>query len=104
MTASAPDGDARVVGRPRGRARAFSGILVAGLLVLFLGLLVVWAVARANGAPGPGWAMLTGHGVGAVAALVLHRVALRRTDGIGYAIAFGPVAVLLLLGLIFWWS
>jgi hypothetical protein len=104
VSASAPDGDARVASRPRGWAQAFSGVLVAGLLVLFLGLLVVWVVARANSAPGPGPAMLTGHGVGAVAALVLHRVALRRTDRIGYAAAFGPVAVLLLLGLTFWWS
>jgi hypothetical protein len=73
-------------------------------MVLAVTLLVGWLAARAEGVPGPGPVMLIGHAVGAVVALVLHRVALRRTDTAGYAAAFGAVGMLPLLGLIFWWN
>lgn len=91
-------------GRPRHWARALSGVLVAGLLVLAVGLLLGWAVAAAAGEPGPGPLMLIGHTVGAVVAVVLHRTALRRTGTLGYAAVFGVAGVLALLGLLFWWN
>jgi hypothetical protein len=48
--------------------------------------------------------MLFGHGFGAVAALVLHRVGCRRDDRWGVLAWVGVPVVLMLLGALFWWS
>ncbi|MDQ2709605.1 MAG: hypothetical protein M3Z25_19135 [Actinomycetota bacterium] len=87
-----------------GWARRFSGLVVAGLVVLAIGLLVAWALAATAGSAGPGPAMLVGQVLGAAVALMLHRVALSRTDRRGYLAAFGVVGTLFLLGTLFWWS
>jgi len=103
-------GPARSADRVRSWVPALSGTVVAGLVVLALGLLLVWVVVGATGSPGPGPLMLAGHAVGAVLAVLLHRTARGRTDSrgradaIGLAAALGPIGVLVLLGLIFWWS
>jgi hypothetical protein len=87
-----------------GWTRALSGVFAAGLVVLAISLLAVWGVASAAGVPGPGLTMLVGHAVAAVVALVLHRLARRRTGRVGYLAALGPPAILFLLGVLFWWS
>jgi hypothetical protein len=86
------------------RARTASGICAAGLVALVVALLVVGAVASAAGDPGPGPTMLLGHSLAAAGAVVLHRVARVRTGCAGYLAAIGPPAILLLLGVLFWWS
>ena len=87
-----------------GWTRTLSGVFAAGLVVLAVALIAVWGVASAAGEPGPGPAMLLAHAVVAVAAVMLHRLAGRRGDGAGHLAALGPPALLLLLGVLFWWS
>jgi hypothetical protein len=58
--------------------RGISGVLAGGLVALFVVLLVGWAVTTRTGSPGPGLAMLVGHGLAAVAAVVLQVLADRR--------------------------
>lgn len=91
-------------GRLLGWARTLCGIVAAGLVVLAAALIAVWGVASAAGEPGPGVAMLSGHTVAAVAAVMLHRLAARRTGRAGYLATLGPPVLLLLLGLVFWWT
>jgi hypothetical protein len=91
-------------GRVRGWLLTLSGTVLAGLVVLALGLVLVWAVVGATGSPGPGPVMLAGHLVGAGLAVFLHRTARRRADAPGWAAAFGAPGVLLVLGLLFWWN
>ncbi|WP_410675188.1 hypothetical protein [Amycolatopsis sp. cmx-4-68] len=79
--------------KQRGRWwRGFTGSLAAGLAVLAIGVLVVAGIDLYTGAPGPGAALLIGHPVAAVLALLAQRVADRRT---GAAAAGGGVAVVL---------
>jgi hypothetical protein len=92
------------VGRLLGRTRILCGVFVAGLVVLAISLFVVWGAASVAGAPGPGLTMLVGHAAGAVAAVVLQRVARRRTGRSAYLAALGPPAILFLLAALFWWS
>jgi hypothetical protein len=87
-----------------GRIRTVSGMVAAGLVVLALALIAVWGAASAAGAPGPGLPMLLGHAVAAAAAVALHRRSRRRSGRAGYLAALGPPAILLLVGVLFWWS
>lgn len=91
-------------GPVRGAAVALSGTLVGGLLVLVLGLALSQVAARWAGSPGPGMTMLAGHVAGAGLAVLLHRVARRRTDALGWVAALGPAVVLVSLGMLFWWD
>lgn len=91
-------------GRALAWTRALSGLFVAGLVVLAVSLFGVWGVASVAGVPGPGPTMLVGHAMGAMAALALQRMARRRTGRGDYLAALGPPAILLLLGVLFWWS
>jgi len=91
-------------GRLLGWMRTLSGVLAAGLVVLAAALIAVWGFAATAGEPGPGAAMLFGHTVAAVAAVVLYRLAGRRTGRAGHLAALGPPALLLLLGVLFWWT
>lgn len=94
------EGAARLLGR----ARILSGIFAAGLVVLAVALIVVWGVASIAGEPGPGPAMLLGHTAAAIAAVGLYRMAGGRSGRAGCLTALGPPAILLLLGVLFWWN
>ncbi|MEU4672167.1 hypothetical protein AB0F91_30370 [Amycolatopsis sp. NPDC023774] len=97
--------EAAGTGKPRGRWwRGFTGSIAAGLAVLAVGVLGVAAVCLVTGAPGPSVLLLVGHPVTAVVALVLQRVADRRSGraaglaGLGVlVVAFGALTV-------FWWA
>ena len=79
--------------KERGRWwRGFTGSLAAGLAVLAVGVLAVAGIDLYTGAPGPGAAMLIGHPVAAVLALLAQRVADRRN---GIAAAGAGIAVVL---------
>jgi uncharacterized membrane protein YtjA (UPF0391 family) len=79
--------------RERGRWwRGLTGSLAAGLAVLAVGVLAVAGIDLYTGAPGPGAAMLIGHPVAAVLALLAQRVADRRN---GIAAAGAGIAVVL---------
>jgi hypothetical protein len=74
------------VTRPRpgglvgGLVRGLSGVLVGGLVALALVLLGGWFYADRTGLPGPGLAMIVGHGVAAVLAVVAQVRVDRRPD------------------------
>ncbi|MEV4149517.1 hypothetical protein AB0J40_38070 [Amycolatopsis sp. NPDC049691] len=90
--------------KPRGRWwRGFTGSLAAGLTVLALGVLVVGGIDLYTGAPGPGPALLIGHPIAAVLALVAQRVADRRNGvtaaGAGVAVVLFAVSALTLFWL-----
>jgi hypothetical protein len=91
-------------GRLLGWTRTLSAVFAAGLVVLALALIAVWGVASAAGEPGPGPAMLLGHTVAAAGAVALHRLGGRRSGRAGYLAGLGPPVILLLLGVLFWWS
>ena len=69
-------------------------MLVGGLVALALVLLAGWAYADRAGLPGPGTAMLIGHGVGAVAAVVVQVWVDRRPDRTGTLVAAGLIALI----------
>jgi hypothetical protein len=73
--------------------RGLSGIAAGGLVALFVALLVGWVLTTRTGTAGPGAAMLVGHGIAAVAAVVGQVVADRRTDRVGALAAAGVVVV-----------
>ncbi|MDN5914578.1 MAG: hypothetical protein L0I76_05640 [Pseudonocardia sp.] len=80
--------------------RGLGGVLAGGLVVLFLGLLVVWLFADNWGVPGPGGGTVFGHLVGAVVAVAGQRIADRRPDrtGTGAAVVvIGTTALVLSL-------
>lgn len=89
--------------KPGGRWwRGFTGSLAAGLAVLAVGVLAVAGIDLYTGAPGPGAALLIGHPLAAVLALLAQRVADRRTGvpaaGAGVAVVLFTVSALI----IFW--
>jgi len=91
--------------KPRGRWwRGFTGSLAAGLAVLAVGVLAVAGIDLYLGAPGPGMALLIGHPVAAVLAVLAQRVADRRNGlpavGAGAAVVLFTVSALTL----FWLS
>ncbi|MGK3205547.1 hypothetical protein [Amycolatopsis sp. MEPSY49] len=90
--------------KPRGRWwRGFTGSLAAGLTVLAIGVLAVAGIGLYTGAPGPGPALLIGHPIAAVLALLAQRVADRRNGaaaaGAGLAVVLFAVAALTLFWL-----
>ncbi|MFI5590556.1 hypothetical protein ACIA5G_36305 [Amycolatopsis sp. NPDC051758] len=88
-----PAAEAASPAKERGRWwRGFTGSLAAGLAVLAVGVLAVAGIDLYTGAPGPGAAMLIGHPVAAVLALLAQRVADRRN---GIAAAGAGIAVVL---------
>ncbi len=95
------------VTRPHGRrrrslARALSGVLVGGLVALALLLLGGWFYADRSGLPGPGLAVLVGHGAAAVAAVAAQVWVDRRPDRTG-TLAAAALAALVVGGLALTW-
>lgn len=88
--------------RRHGLLRNLSGALVGGLVALALVLLAGWAYADHTGLPGPGLAMLVGHGAAAVAAIVAQVWVDRRRDRTG-TLAAAALAVLVVGGLTLTW-
>ena len=92
------------VTRPRSRSllRGLSGVLVGGLVALALVLLAGWFYADRTGLPGPGLAVLVGHGIAAVAAVVAQVWVDRRRDRTG-TLGATVLAVLVVGGLTLTW-
>jgi peptidoglycan/LPS O-acetylase OafA/YrhL len=93
--------------RPRARrrrslARGLSGVLVGGLVALALVLVGGWFYADRIGLPGPGLAVLVGHGAAAVAAVAAQVWVDRRSDGRG-TLAAAALAALVVGGLALTW-
>jgi hypothetical protein len=82
--------------------RGLSGVLVGGLVALALVLLGGWFYADRTDLPGPGTAMLVGHGVAAVAAVVA-QVWIDRHPGRAGTLAGAALAVLVVGGLALTW-
>jgi len=97
-------GVAGTVTRPRSRslARGLSGVFVGGLVALALVLLAGWFYADRTGLPGPGLAVLVGHGVAAVLAVIAQVWVDRRRDRTG-TLAAALLAVLVVGGLTLVW-
>ena len=85
-----------------GLVRATSGVFVGGLVALALVLLAGWFYAGRTGLPGPGTAMLIGHGAAAVAAVVAQVWVDRRPDRTG-TLAAAALAGLVVGGLALTW-
>jgi hypothetical protein len=83
-------------------ARAFTGSLAAGLLVLALGLAGMQYWANSLGQPGPGVPNVLGHIVAALAALVLQMIADRRRDLVG-GLSAVAVPVIVVGAIWMWW-
>jgi hypothetical protein len=88
--------------RRGGVVRTLSGVLVGGLVALALVLFAGWGYADRTGLPGPGTAMLIGHGAAAVAAVVAQVWVDRRPDRTG-TLAAAALAVLVVGGLTLTW-
>jgi hypothetical protein len=84
--------------------RLVGGALTAGMVVLAVALVVIWAVAAAHGEPGPGTPVLAGHLVAAVLAVALQRIADRDAGRVGRLAALGAVLVVATVVAVFWWS
>lgn len=85
-------------------ARALSGAVAAGLVILCLVVIGSAYVGGGKGFPGPGAVSITAHVVGAVIAIVAQRVADRR-DGLGAVVASLLVIVVAALLLVTqWWG
>jgi hypothetical protein len=83
-------------------ARAVTGSLAAGLLLLALFLIGTQVWALGQGLQGPGIPTMIGHIVAAVVALVLQAIADRRRDAVG-GVAAIAVLILVFGALWFWW-
>lgn len=81
--------------------RELSGVLAGGLVALAIVVCVAQWLASASGRPGPGIAVVAGHGVAALAAVVW-QLAAQRSRGRGGALA--SWAVLALTGVVLWFG
>lgn len=88
--------------RRRSLTRDLSGLLVGGLVALTLVLLAGWVYAERAGLPGPGLAVLVGHGIAAVAAVVAQVWVDRKPDS-GGTLAATALAVAVAGGLALVW-
>ncbi|MBO0848770.1 MAG: hypothetical protein J2P20_04860 [Pseudonocardia sp.] len=84
--------------------RLVGGAFTAGLVVLAVALVVIWAVAAALGQPGPGASVLAGHLVAAVLAVALQRIADRGAATAGRLAAVGAVLVVAAVIAVYWWN
>jgi hypothetical protein len=88
--------------RRRSLLRDLSGLLVGGLVALAVVLIAGGVYAARAGLPGPGLAVLVGHGVAAVAAVVAQVWVDRRPDPTG-TVAAVALAVAVVGGLALVW-
>jgi hypothetical protein len=85
-------------------SRGLSGVLAGGLVVLAIALCVVQWLADTSGRPGPGLAVVAGHGVAASAAVALQLAADRcrgRTAALASYCIMALTACVLWFG---WWA
>ncbi|MGI5127647.1 hypothetical protein ACQEVB_12615 [Pseudonocardia sp. CA-107938] len=82
--------------------RGFTGLLAGGLVALVLALGVAWALAAAEGAPGPGPVRVLGHLVAAVVAVAAQRYADRNAGGRAAVAALAVVVVTVLVLVVAW--
>jgi hypothetical protein len=90
--------------RRRSVLRGASGAVAACLVILFLVVLASQIFFQLQGYPGFGWGAVAGHALAAAIAVVLQRVADRRTGGVS---ALASLAVLVDAAVtlwLFWWS
>ncbi|MGH3831379.1 MAG: hypothetical protein ACRDRS_13185 [Pseudonocardiaceae bacterium] len=81
--------------------RGLSGVLAGGLVALAIVVCVAQWLASTSGRPGPGMVAVAGHGVAALAAVVL-QLAAQRSQGNGGALA--SWLVLALTGIVLWFG
>jgi hypothetical protein len=84
--------------------RGASGVVAASLVILLLAVIGAQIFFQLQGYPGLGWLAVGGHALAAVIAVLLQRVADRRT---GIVSALASLAVILDAALTFWlywWS
>jgi len=79
-------------------------VLAGGLAVLTLVLLAGFALGRVEQSPGPGLGMIVGHGVAAVAAVILAVVADRRPGRPGQLAAGAVVVIAAVVLVLYWWA
>jgi hypothetical protein len=97
-------GPACTVTAPRlgGRvAHGLSGVLAGGLVVLAIAVCVAQWLAGASGRPGPGLAVVAGHGVAAAVAVALQLAADRCR---GRTAALASYTILLLTTCVLWFG
>jgi hypothetical protein len=90
--------------KPSGFWRELSGALTLGLCVLALVVLGLQALASSKGMPGPGFPVVLGHVVAAIAAVVLQRQADRRLGSVAALPVLLVTAVTAATTWFFWWS
>jgi hypothetical protein len=81
--------------------RGLSGVLAGGLVVLAIAICVAQWLADTSGRPGPGLAVVAGHGVAAAAAVALQLAADRCR---GRSAALASYAILLLTACVLWFG
>ncbi|MBV9728446.1 MAG: hypothetical protein JO309_03345 [Pseudonocardiales bacterium] len=85
-----------------GRAlRGLSGVLAGGLVALAVAVCVAQGLASTSGRPGPGMAVVIGHVVAALAAVVLQLAADR---ALGRSAAVASYSVLVLAAGVLWFG
>lgn len=89
---------------PYGVLRGFAGALTAGLGVLWVVLAGAWVAAVAAGTPGPGAAVLLGHLVAVLAAVLLQRLVDRQRGALGWSAACGVLLIVVAVVVAFWWD
>jgi hypothetical protein len=82
-------------------SRGVSGVLAGGLVVFAIALCVAQWLVGASGRPGPGLAMVAGHGAAAATAVSLQLVADRCR---GRTAALASCAVVLLTACVLWFG
>ena len=81
--------------------RGLSGVLAGGLVVLAIAVCVAQWLSSASGRPGPGLAMLAGHGVAAAVAVALQLAADRCR---GHTAALASYAIMALTACVLWFA
>ncbi|SDJ47767.1 hypothetical protein SAMN05192558_11697 [Actinokineospora alba] len=90
--------------KPPGFWRELSGALTLGLCVLALVVVGLQVLASAKGMPGPGFPVVLGHAVAAIAAVVFQRQADRRQGSVAALPVLLVAAITAVTIWFFWWS
>ncbi|WP_222719821.1 hypothetical protein [Actinokineospora xionganensis] len=90
--------------KPPGFWRELSGALTLGLCVLALVVVGLQLLASSKGMPGPGFPVVLGHAVAAIAAVVFQRQADRRQGSVAVLPVLLVAALTAATIWFFWWS
>jgi hypothetical protein len=90
--------------RRRSLPRGVSGVVAACLVILFLVVLASQIFFQLQGYPGSGWGAVAVHALAAAIAVVLQRVADRRTGAVSALASLAVLADAALTLWLYWWS